>query len=427
MLGFAQVWRSFIAWLRGAAEWRTPLYAGARRPSRLGGIFENPFEAAARPFIPHTEAPVSPRYARATAMPRLTGSPLDLKVRRLRRAAVFDIFDQLGLEVVPGHVWGFTDEADDIAEGLSAFFDRIGVEPEALRARDEIARARANTVLDLLVEVGDAFQHLRPDVKARIEVRLSSGDYDLVRETARTVAIFQRIHRQGDIWPEDRRIGLFSAFLDSVAEALYDPLSMAADDVEAAATSSAELQDLMLRFDAVRSGYAVLHNALIDLWPDAWDTGPERALFDAQTSLFDSLIETLQATRDTTIDAVSESLGVLEDILHQLEALHADAMRAAGPGGATGGSHTGGSGKSGSAGGKGDPGPIKDRKWALEILGLPIDSDPTEDTLNKAFRAYQRLHHPDMGEQTQAERERREPLSVLGNQARDILRKGYRV
>nr|WP_295108016.1 J domain-containing protein [uncultured Caulobacter sp.] len=360
-------------------------------------------------------------------MPGLTGSLLDLKVRRLRRAAVFDIFDQLGLEVVPGHVWGFTDEADDIADGISVFFDRIGVEPKALRARDETARARANTVLDLLVEVGDAFQHLRPDVKARIEARLSSGDYDLVRETARTVAIFQRIHRQGDIWPEDRRIGLFNVFLDSVAEALEDPLSIAADDVEAAAASSGELQDLMLRFDAARSRYAVLYNALIDLWPEAWDTGPERIQFDEQTSLFDSLTETLQTTRDTTIDAVSESLGVLEEVLHQLEAIHAEAMRAAGPGGATGGSHGGGSGKSGSAGGKSDPGSIKDRKWALEVLGLSIDSDPTEAMVTKAFRAYQRLHHPDMGEQTKEERERREALSVLGNQARDILRKGYRV
>lgn len=420
---FSRIWTNLEAWLRGWILSRTPLHATA---SRARNLFEATPEAAARIHVGGHEAPDGPQSFTGGQMPEPTGTPLDLKVRRLRRAAVLDIFDQLGLEVLPGQVWAFTDEADDIGNGLSAFFAQIGVDAEALRARDSAALDRANTTLDLLAEVGDAFQHLADEVKARIQSRLSSGDHELVRQTARTVAIFQRIYRQGLIWSDERRIGLFNAFLESVAEALDDPLSMAPDDVETAAALSDALQGLMNRFDAVQARYGEVHDALIDAWPTAWDAAPESALFDERASLFVSLVDILKATRDTDVDAVSESLDTLDGIVGDLASLLAEAQRAGRDGdsgghGPSGAKWDSGPGRRGGVGGK----PREDRNWALEILGLA--GDPTEEMVTKAFRAYQRRHHPDMGEQNDEERARRSELSKLGSRAREILRRGYRV
>ena len=113
------------------------------------------------------------------------------RIKRMRRRAVVDMFDQVGLEPFPGQLWRFVDAERDPYHGVTTFLQAIGIDPEGIRRRDAAEIERANTVLDLLFSIDHVFDRVDPEVAVALEARLCSGDYRAVRLAAQVIETFE--------------------------------------------------------------------------------------------------------------------------------------------------------------------------------------------------------------------------------------------
>jgi hypothetical protein len=396
-----------LGWFRRALRRSgLPWLAPTSWTPRAGRIFESLRGAGTSPSIGAagpTEKTVAP-----DRMPVAPSAALEAKIRRLKRAAVLDIFDQLGLDIVPGQVWTYTDDDDDVAHGVEVFFRDIGVDPAAVRALKSGELKRANEILELLVDVDSAFERLEAAVRERIARRLRSGDFDKVIAAARSVAAFERIQRMAGAWPSDHRIGLFEAFLAQVQGGLDDPLSVGAGDVTAAEDACTAIIDLQDRFDLASSQYADLYAELTAVWPDDWSLGTEADRLNEDTALFEGLADRIRSSRDAAYATVQGAIAELEQTLDRLESLRAAAEAHRGGGAGPGGtSHTSAR--------------MSLREEALVFYGFERSASPPMEEVRARWKAFVWDNHPDRGDGTPAETERRTKLVQQANWLRDVL------
>jgi hypothetical protein len=246
------------------------------------------------------------------AAPVATDPPSDV-IRRLRRAAAIDIFEQTGLEIIPGQLWRFVDNSVEVDRAISYFLDLLGLDTEAIRRRDRRALARANDLFEMLVQVDGAFRRLKPAAIAGIENAIFSGAYDRVREAARIVSIYESIYRLATRWPVEVQFAAFRTFLQDVAAELDNPMSATLDDAQGAEEDAHYLAGLMERFV---HAFAI-NNFLLESLRAAgvWQSWSQAKAIERDLLRFASLIEHVLAP---DFDA-----GTGDVVIARLEALNA--------------------------------------------------------------------------------------------------------
>jgi hypothetical protein len=331
-------WVQLVRWCRhqlGRAFTRRSTAPPGKPPARpavvapvVSRFEEEPIPVGGEPARP-TALPVRPISSPITADPDPQlpppGTLLEANLRQLRRAAVLDTFDHLGLAVAPGQVWTCVDQASSLTEGLEEFFERTGCDIARVRANDAAERDRTNELLELLVDVATAFERLSHDAKTRINRKIYSGQFAEVRQAARIVSIFERIRQLGAATPEEGRLAAVTAFLLERAGSLADPLGASLEQAEAAEAAADQLRRIVSDFDAARLRRAALEEQLSRPAPAgaADQAGP-------MLEHFDDVCGRLRAPPAADIQTASAAVAELGDICGRLEALLAPPRRSRG-------------------------------------------------------------------------------------------------
>ena len=376
--------------LRQGLAWRTARFASGRRAQRRRldwrGLFGRRSgervatmrisgEAVSRPFGGASQAPH-----------RFRASPATLaRIDRMRRAAVLDIFDQVGLAPLPGQLWRFVDAVRDPGAGVADFLGAIGIDPARIIARDPDETERANEVLELLFSIDHVFDRIAPALAAELEARLCSGAYATVRVAAQVVATFESIARMETRWPAEVRLGVLDRFIGDVRAGLADPLAAGARDAAAAAVSAEVLTRQMVAFDAELHAFHRLAHDLGVMWPRAWTNGPQAEARRQATRSAEHAHQHLcrdrhlqQAQVDALIGQLAKAGGVLAGLIDRIEGI------------------AGGEGRRRhSDAAKDRAAPHSDIDRALVFFGFAIDARPDRATVRARFRDLARTTHPD--------------------------------
>jgi hypothetical protein len=353
----------------------------------------------------------------------------------MRRAAVHNVLHELGLDLVPGHLWSFVQSKPDIGAGLDAFFTAVGSNPVLIRERDKEELTRTGLTFELLVEIDDAFARLAPEPLAKLAAELFSGDLSNLRRAAKAVRTFERIHKLGIRWPADRRLSVFDSFLEALADALADPLSVDDGDVEQARVVGDAISALMMRFDEACARFVQLEEQLASAWPEPWRTGMRATQLQSEMSAFENVALTLRTTETLDVKSTEVLLEELERILSQLKRLLAEARaHARGTGDGGRGAHAGagagarsgaGAGAGGGAGRRSDDpastAPLTEREKALQFFSFGTGDDPAPSEIRARWRAFMLKHHPDHAIDA-ADSARRTMLAQDANYYYDLLR-----
>lgn len=337
------------------------------------GIFGRAHEEAiVAPAI--RAAPVAQPIAPATR-PAFQAPPpvaLEARVRRLKRRAAIDMFDQVGLAPIPGQLWRFVDAEADPFDGVSAFLRALGLDPVRVRRRESGEIARANAVLELLYTIDHVFDRVAPPVAAALEARLCSGDYQAVRGAAEVAQTFEQIARLEARWPAPHRLAVLTAFLDDVRGGLADPLGVPAHVAAHAQQVADELGRQMGALDTELRDGAALHQALLRRWPMAWDHGAQgaaRARAEADTAEAHRQLLTNPGLRHPEVQALIGRIRAANDVLSQLLAgLEGEAPARA----------------------------KSETDRALAFFGFPPFARPDAAALAARFRTLARATHPDL-------------------------------
>lgn len=316
----------------------------------------------------------------AKAPHRFRASPATIaRIDRMRRAAVLDMFDQVGLAPLPGQLWRFVDAARDPGVGVTDFLRAIGIDPDRIVARDPHETDRANEVLELLFSIDHVFDRIAPPLAAELEARLCSGAYSTVRVAAKVVATFESIARMEARWPAEVRLGVLDCFIGDVRSGLVDPLAVGERDAAAAAVSVGVLMRQMVAFDAELHEFHRIAHDLGVRWPAAWMNGPEaharRQAMRSADHAHQHLCRDrhLQAHQvDKLIDQLATASATLADLLDRIEG------RVRG---------TGGAGPR--------PAARSDIDRALIFFGFSVDARPDRAAIRARFRELARTMHPD--------------------------------
>ncbi len=300
------------------------------------------------------------------------------RIKRMRRRAVVDMFDQVGLEPFPGQLWRFVDAERDPYHGVTTFLLAIGIDPEGIRLRDAAEIERANTVLDLLFSIDHVFDRVAPDIAAQLEAHLCSGDYATVERAAQLIQTFEKIARIDQRWPAGERLALLDAFIGDARAGLADPLAVPPALAAHAARVADELVRQMVALDVARAEQARLRGELARHWPMVWNAAAEGRLRLAMIAQADRAVATLLGEAALRHEDVEALLGAIAGANHALQEL-ADRIARAGRGEAAAPARAS----------------LSDFDHALAFFGFAADARPDRDALRQRFRELARTMHPD--------------------------------
>lgn len=379
---------TYLDWIGQNWRWRKSRLAPGRRASKRRLDWRGLFglrsgdrvattrirgEAVSRPFGSGSGAPHRFRASAATVA----------RIDRMRRAAVLDMFDQVGLAPLPGQLWRFVEAAHDPGVGVGEFLRAIGIDPARITARDAEETERANEVLELLFSIDHVFDRISPPLAAELEARLCSGAYATVRVAAKVVATFETIARMEARWSAEVRLGVLDRFIGEVRAGLADPLAAGDRDAAAAAVSAEVLMRQMVAFDAELHQFHRFAHELEVKWPRPWTGGSPQA--DARRQATRSAEHAhqhlcrdrhlLQHQVDALIAQLASASNVLAGLLDRIDgAGDRVRQRAAADGG---------------------HGPTSDIDRAFVFFGFPAGTRPDRAMVRARFRELARTMHPD--------------------------------
>lgn len=355
----------------------------ARRPlwHRFGwrGVFGRrsddrlPQQHIRAPAVARPQGPTPAARARG----KLTPHTLD-RVKRMRRRAVIDMFDQVGLGPFPGQLWRFIDAEPDPFAGVMLFLEAVGVDAAAVRRRDAGEIERANTVLELLFSIDHVFDRVAPEVAAGLEARLCSGDYAAVHRAAEVIQTFEAIARLAARWPAEGRLAVLDHFLREMRAGAADPLAVPPHQAVHAARAARELSEHMVQFDSARDERRWLLDALRRHWRGDWGHGAEATARDAALATAAAAEAELLHNPALHREQVSALIAQLATVNQRLRGV-ADriGVRLAREAGTA---------------------PLSEIHRAMAFFGWDADARPDAAALRKRFRELARKMHPDSAE-----------------------------
>lgn len=402
--GFAALLDWFSAIFRrtvvGGSFAPRPASASSAGPANTGDLFGARLDDKAQPTVGDSHAPWMQNDV-GVGVFKITDDP---RILQMRRAAVLDIFDQAGLDIVPAQFWSFLKAHRDPYEAVIVFLKAIGIEPALIQRGDADEVERANEVLDLLVRIEGSFDRLSPEGKTEVEAAIFSGIYDRVREAAEITAIYGSIEAKAVRWPRDRRFAAFNDFLSTIMAEVADPMRAAMDDARTAQHLSDRMIGLMETFDALAADYARIDEEMERggwaSWAEAGEVGLQRGRFVAgMAEAFDRNLplDDLDAIVDAVLHTAVAELDRLAKHHRPSAGGRTGSRRGSTKSGASGGRAGGSAGRS-----SGHPPAVV---AALVYFGFSTHATPTAIELKSAWKAKIKLLHPDTGGSDEAAKE----------------------
>lgn len=398
----------WISGLFGGSAWRSRqrMPRGVKRGWR--GLFGRRSDERLTPTVIRSPAVARPLGSAPRARSRDPAAASTLaRIKRMRRRAVVDMFDQVGLEPFPGQLWRFVDAERDPYHGVTTFLQAIGIDPDRIRHRDPAEIERANTVLDLLFAIDHVFDRVEPEVAVALEARLCSGDYGAVRLAAQVIETFEKIARIESRWPVDHRLAVLDAFIRDMRAGAANPLAVPANIAANAERIADGLDQHMLAFDAAWTEYRQLMAMIEARWPPAWHMAPQGQ------RLAQANAEALAVHRELMTNAglghrdverllarlarVNENLASLLDAIAAAEARRSDWRRQSAA-------------------------PPSDYDRALLFFGWTPHDRPDAVALRRRFRELARTTHPDAAGADPAAKAAAHQRFVELNRYHDVLK-----
>lgn len=384
-------------------------FAWLRQRTRTGGrgwrgLFGRRSDERLAPTIISSPAVARPLGAASRARRDDPASPGTLaRIKRMRRRAVVDMFDQVGLEPFPGQLWRFVDAERDPYHGVTTFLQAIGIDPDRVRRRDAAEIERANTVLDLLFSIDHVFDRVDPEVAVALEARLCSGDYRAVRLAAQVIETFEKIARIEARWPPDHRLAVLDAFIRDMRAGAANPLAVPAKIAANAERIADDLNQHMLAFDAAWMEYRRLAMLLEARWPPGWSAAPQgqrRAQASGEAVAIQRELMSNAALGHHDVDRLLARLAKANQSLATLlDAIAGAAARRSYP-----------------------AGPQSDYDRALVFFGWSPNDRPDAVALRRRFRELARTAHPDAAHGDPAAQAAAHQRFVELNRYHDVLK-----
>ncbi len=390
--------------------------AGKRRSSKRfydksrESFLHSAGNSALRPaFFPSAE-PLPPYAGNFSLPPFVPLDPVADTIATMRKAAAIQIFDLLGLEVVPGQLWRFVAAEVDPGIAVRNFFGAIGLDTDALMKRDTTELRRANELLELLIEIDTCFDRLNPDAIRAVEWAIYSGRYGDVRDAVEIVSLYERVARQSASWFTDFGFPAAADFLADVQSELANPMAATLAEARYAEHIALTISHLIERNLRCQSEHLAHLSSLESIDAKVWRAWADGAAIAKAVVEFASLSETVQTSQLALHD--------IEILIARLEAINVTLQLgiAAGFRGYSG-SHSSGGGKSGSkhSSGAGSSGAGKSRaksgrtltqlEQAYVYFGYAAHERPPFEEIKKRRTKKVRDTHPDTGGSHEASQE----------------------
>ena len=333
-------------------------------------------------------------------------------VDALRHKATNELFDWLGLAMIPRQTWAILDKVGDPAAAIEQLIRALGCDPLAARRREPGEIARLEAAIDVLIAVDSLRRYLSADQLSEIEYLLFGGDYDAVMTYSRVVAAFSAVHIGQEKAARLRRFAVYESFVQTFEGYRSDPWSLAPTDAEEALRLSDRLVTTMERYTDL---YAAISEAIATmraLWPGSGAGAPEAETRDRLQWDFEAIDDRLVNDPSLDVDRIDDLLRDASELLEACRVLLEDFKP-----------DTGDNGDAGDTTGA----PRNESDEALVFFGFAARSSPSWEEIKKAYRAVMKKLHPDLaGAGAEAgEAARREDLAKRANMHRDLLRRRY--
>jgi len=327
----------------------------------------------------------------------------------LRRKATNELFDWLGLTMIPRQTWAILAKVGDPGAAIEQLIRALGCDPLAVRRREPEEIARLEAAIDVLVDLDSLRPYLGAEHLSEIEYLLFGGDYDAVKTYSRVVAAQAALLIGREKAARLRRFAVYESFLRTVERYFDDPWSLSPADAEAALRLSDRLVTAMERYTALHRDLAAALTAIQALWPGSAAGAAQAAERDRIQLRSKSLDDRLAGDPDLDParidDLLNEAAALLEACRLLLEDLKPSAA------GAEGFSEAG----------------LSETDEALVFFGFAAGSSPAWAEIKQAHRSAIKKLHPDLaaGSADPEEAARREAMTKRANIYRDLLRRRY--
>lgn len=325
-------------------------------------------------------------------------------IDRLRRRAVNELFDWLGLTLIPPQIWPILERADDPGQAVEQLILALGCNPEHARLREAVEIVRLQTAIDLLAALDTVRPHLRREHLQEIEYLLFSGNYDVIERYSRIVASLSGILIGHEKYATLPVFAVYSVFIAEVQRYIANPMSLDPDDAD-------EALRLSDGFITAMENYAVLHakiseaiGALLAAWPDGLEAGDDIGLRDGMILQFDEIGAALLGDATLGLAKIKSLIDELALLFEDLKDLFDRVCGSPAPD---------------------EPAGMSAKDEALVFFGFAAGSSPSLEEINKVWRVFITKVHPDHAgsDADPEERRRREDLTKQANIYHDCLRR----
>jgi hypothetical protein len=334
----------------------------------------------------------------------LKGSADSPILEKLRWRAVNELFNWLGLILVPRQTWPILERVGDPGAAVEQLILALGCDPGRARRRDADEINRLQDAIGILVALDTLHPYLRGEHLQELEYLLFSGDYETVGKYSRIVSALAAVligrEKSGSL----RVFAVYEIFIEDIERYVRDPLNLEPDDADEALRVSDGFITAMENYAVLHESISEMIDAILSVWPDDLDFGHDFDLRNGMILGFEEIDASLLgdstlglAQIETLIEECSLLLGDLEELFHRIH----DAPDPDGPG------------------------DMSEMDEARVFFGFAAGSAPAQEEIRKAWQAVMRDVHPDLaaGITDPEEIARREDLAKKANIYRDVLRR----
>lgn len=339
-----------------------------------------------------------------------SGAALDHPVvNGLRRKATNELFDWLGLVMIPQQTWAIVAKVGDPGAAIEQLIRALGCDPLRARRREADEIARLETAVDVLIALDVLRPHLSEEHLSEIEYLLFDGDYNAVKIYSRIVSALSAVVLGREKSKTLRRFAAYESFVRAAEDYLADPWSLGPGDADEALGLSDRFITAMERYTVLYGAISRAIRAIRSLWTDGSMTEADADYRDGIFLQFEDIDDALVADSNLDLADIDNFLNdcadLLEDCRNLLEHLEGD---------------------SGESGGPSEPA-SDEVDLALIFFGFATGSSPSWEAINKAYKTVMKKCHTDLaaGVTDPEEIVRREELTKSANMHRDFLRRRY--
>lgn len=406
--------RLFTKWM--GRLWRLVVLA-RRRILGLPSLFEHGSSAGDAGAAPTPPRGPAPRTGRGRSRKTASGRSYIERFKRpavgarnpvieqLRRRAVNELFDWLGLVIIPRQTWPILERVGDPGAAMEQLIVSLGCDSNRVRRHDPDEIARLSAAIDVLVALDVLRPHLSSAHLQELEYLLFSGDYKTVNIYSCIVSALSAILIGRDRSATLRVFAVYGDFIIHVERYIRDPLSLDPHDADEALQLSDGFIAAMENYAVLYEGVSAMIGAILAAWPDDLASGHDFDLRSGMILRFEEIDDALLtdaalglAQVETLIEECSRLLQDLDELFHRI-------CGASEPGDG--------------------PGRVSERDAALAFFGFAAGATPSWDEVRKAYNVVMKKVHPDLaaGVSDPVEIARRVAIAKQANIYRDLLRR----